>query len=883
MRKSGTFKKVVAVAMAAAMAAAAVPAAFAGGNAENPGPDTNETISGGLRFSQRDLALYDYDAPAQRTRAALPEAYDLRDLAGSSYVTSVKDQSPWGACWAFGTMSAAESNIIKTSGTGLDLSERHLAWFAYQPVASGSQSGEGISVIKKDECDALDQGGNPLKAIAVLSAWEGAALEEDVPYQDNAGTRDKTGDWSVPEEKRFDSAARLLNAEFLPGTATLKDSQAGDISGYDPSGTLAIKKALMDDGVINISYHADVSKPGETGNSKYFNYNSWSQYTYEYISSGADNTIPNHAVSIVGWDDSYDKSNFGSDESKQPPQNGAWIVKNSWGYTEAPDSEGSKGWGTVDPATGGHTGYFYLSYYDKTICMATSLEMDTAEDGYKYDNNYQYDYLGVSSTANLALPVPMSVANIFTAKGYEELQAVSAVSEGDMTTVTTKVYLLGPGAGNPTDGQLVASNVSSFTYGGYHTIALDQPVKLSKGDRFSVVQTITGNAGNLYYLPLEAGRTEKQAGSDRSGQSVAEAIEYAAKVNAGESYLYNDEDGWEDMANAPLAALSNFQFGNAMIKAFTKNADVSVPTLEKLQVSSYDKNGELIGETNEVAPSGNGASIVLPSFTDHVVIIPVMSDGKNNAEIKIEGRTYAVNEDIPRSALKTGAKLVVTSLTEPEGYKGNSYVYMIDAIDDTVLSDGGVTLVDSEGYIPTGSTFAVEKIGSGGEFAAVSAALKDENRQEKFTLLRVATKSAGEELVLENGEGVTLRFTLPDGYDAAKTQLYRVEFKDGKAALVAVTAEENEALSLNTSFINSYYVLAEKSDEATQKPTSPSGGDEQPTGSDSNGQDQNTNNNGKGTAQTGDPALPAALAVLILLLSGMAVLVIRKRRGSAQQ
>lgn len=887
MTKSGMFKKMIAVAMAAAMAAAAMPAAFAGESTEistAAAADTTDILSGGLRFSQRDLAFYDYDVPVWRARTALPEKYDLRDLGGTSCVTPVRDQSPWGSCWSFSTLASAESNIMKNSENTLpDLSERHLAWFAYQPVASGSQTGEGVSVIK-DECDALDQGGNSLKAAALLSAWEGAALEEDVPYQDNAGTLDKTGDWSVAEEKRFDSAAHLLNADFLPGPATLEESQAGDTSGYNAASALAIKKALTENGIVNIAYHADVSKPGESGNSKYFNYENWSQYTYEYIGSGADNTVPNHGVSIVGWDDSYDKSNFGSDGTGQPPQNGAWIIKNSWGYTTAPDSEGSKGWGLVDPATGGHTGYFYLSYYDKTICMPTSFEMDTADGGYRYDNNYQYDYLGLSSTAELAAAVKASVANIFTANGYEELRAVSAVTENELASVTTKVYLLSPETDDPTDGQLVASNVSSYVYAGFHTIELDQPVKLSKGDRFSVVQTIKSQTeDDLYYLPIEAGLTGKEAGSDRDGHGVADAIAYTAKVNAGESYIYNEADGWMDMADAPLSSLSGFEFGNVMIKAFTKNAEVSVPTLETLQVTSYDKNGEQIGETNEVAPSEKGASIVLPSFTDHVIIIPVMSDGNNNAEIKIEGRTYAVNEDIPRSALKTGAKLVVTSLTEPEGYKGNAYVYLVDAIDDTVLSDGGVTLVDSEGYIPYGSTFSAEQVAGGDEYTAVSTALKAESRQDKFTLLRVATRFNGEELALGNGEGVTLRFTLPDGYDAAKTQLYRVEINDGKAKLVAVTADENEALALNTSFINSYYVLAEKSDAAGIKPTTPSGGEEQPTGNGSGSQGQNTNNDGKGTAQTGDTVLPIVWAALFLLLSGMAVVAALKRRANAQQ
>lgn len=45
---------------------------------------------------------------------------------------------------------------------------------------------------------------------------------------------------------------------------------------------------------------------------------------YEY---NMNTPISNHSVLIVGWDDNWSKNNF-----KNPPQNdGAWLVRNSWG------------------------------------------------------------------------------------------------------------------------------------------------------------------------------------------------------------------------------------------------------------------------------------------------------------------------------------------------------------------------------------------------------------------------------------------------------------------------------------------------------------------------------------------------------------------------
>ena len=52
----------------------------------------------------------------------------------------------------------------------------------------------------------------------------------------------------------------------------------------------------------------------------------------------------NHQVVIIGWDDNYSKDNF----KEQPPKNGAFLIKGSWG-TEI------------------NKGFVWISYYDKSI------------------------------------------------------------------------------------------------------------------------------------------------------------------------------------------------------------------------------------------------------------------------------------------------------------------------------------------------------------------------------------------------------------------------------------------------------------------------------------------------------------------------------------
>lgn len=67
-------------------------------------------------------------------------------------MTPVKPQNPWGSCWGFASIAASETSILSELGTTydqmpLDLSERHLAWFAVTPRPENEfdpQAGEGL-------------------------------------------------------------------------------------------------------------------------------------------------------------------------------------------------------------------------------------------------------------------------------------------------------------------------------------------------------------------------------------------------------------------------------------------------------------------------------------------------------------------------------------------------------------------------------------------------------------------------------------------------------------------------------------------------------------------------------------------------------------------
>ena len=56
----------------------------------------------------------------------VPSTFDLRNVNGKSYVSSVKSQSPYGTCWAHAAIGSMESNYMMQGKSELDLSEAHV-------------------------------------------------------------------------------------------------------------------------------------------------------------------------------------------------------------------------------------------------------------------------------------------------------------------------------------------------------------------------------------------------------------------------------------------------------------------------------------------------------------------------------------------------------------------------------------------------------------------------------------------------------------------------------------------------------------------------------------------------------------------------------------
>ncbi len=517
-------------------------------------------------------------ATAEVDASALPGSYDLRDPNGDgdrsdSVVTPVKSQGAWGTCWGFASIAACETSILSEVGltaadTDLDLSELQLAVSAAKavPDENNSQAGEGYHNDSTDPNAALMAGGVYGYTSATFAAGIGPLFESDAPYQNKEGVKlcgvvyagedpeeggdlqyltdeeietlraggaevseyswagnyqDDEGDthytdWSVDDSLWNQTVAELENANVLPDTVVKNEDGSYKETDFDAVNN--IKDEIYTYGrAVAIAFCADTSLADQNSVAKYINDN-WAHFTYEDTTEN-ENAAANHGVTIVGWDDSYSRENFSNPENKLPEGDGAWLVKNSWGAsTEDFPNNGS--WGIVED--GQNTGYFWLSYYDRSISMIESFDFDlndysdTDGDTAEYYID-QYDYLPQMSCLVSATENKVSSANIFTAEGDEAIRTLSCATYVPGTTVTYQVYLLDDEATSPTDpdhSEWVLAVEENYRYAGYHRSTLEKEdwVKVSKGQRFAVVTTQLGPDG-LYYqgVSINQGKKSKKA------------------------------------------------------------------------------------------------------------------------------------------------------------------------------------------------------------------------------------------------------------------------------------------------------------------------------------------------------------------------------------
>ena len=121
----------------------ALPASIVSFSAESSNPEILfelKTDKNGFQYLEENA-----DIKADKLKAdnnllksvSLPAKYNLAD---NNFVSKVKNQNPYGTCWAFSTLASLESTLIKSGNadSSVDLSEKHLIWFNYNGADSST-------------------------------------------------------------------------------------------------------------------------------------------------------------------------------------------------------------------------------------------------------------------------------------------------------------------------------------------------------------------------------------------------------------------------------------------------------------------------------------------------------------------------------------------------------------------------------------------------------------------------------------------------------------------------------------------------------------------------------------------------------------------------
>lgn len=531
------------------------------------------------------------------TYALYPGTYNANE---EGFVTDVKNQRNTSLCWAFSLASNLETSLLTRGQKYYDLSEEQLAYFWANRVNDplGNTPNDKITRTQSNYHGT----GNGRVASFFLSTWSGMTTEEKVPFQSSAVT------W--PDSPAYDTSAYMEDAIF---------------SQYTVERT---KQLLMEyNSVSAMIYMLD-------------NYYYPDTASYSCPQSG----LVNHAVTIVGWDDTYSKENFPSASGVK--NDGAWIVKNSYG----------KNWGK--------NGYFYLSYEDKSI---TNLVSNTAATTPAYPNNYFYDgaAAGTVTFPGKTINNGYYVSNIFKATAGngkdEELGEIVTAVPQDNTDFQIQVYTDLKNTSDPTSGTPTYAEPVDYTQplAGIHTIHLNTPVKIPQGTFYSVVIKIP-NGSNKFYV-------EKTTTSTSWFTATA-------GIDPDQSFFSTSGKKWYDAGNQYNCCFS--------VKAHTKTLDSSTvvtPSVEPTPDAKPTVNPEVQPSVSP-DPTPEVTPIITPKAVPTSTPTPTPpSSARVNTCFRVGNLKYRVTANQVVTCYGT-TNSRVTKISIPSTVRYNGVTYRVTSI-----------------------------------------------------------------------------------------------------------------------------------------------------------------------------------------------------------
>ena len=622
----------------------------------------------------------------------IPSTYNSVD---EGFVTSIKNQNPYGNCWAYAACSVAESYLIKKgmASSDIDLSEAHLNYYMYHNKGDKYENTDNDQTNVIGKYSFTDVGADPRMLQLAMSNF-GLASETIYPIS-------KITTMQGSKEDQNNTQYVMTNSNLLCQQAKGNES--------------IIKQAILDNGSVLACYY-DTSTAYK--NSNYYNSNEVNSF--------------NHAISIVGWDDSYAANNF----DNKPTRNGAWLIKNSWG-------------------TGfGNQGYFWMSYDEYSLGSVYSYEFKNKDE----ENIYQYD--GTNNALRYTLSSNTSTyANEFLVKRTnEELNAVSVGSATSNIPYKLEIYTNLTDINNPTSGNCEVNQNGIIENDGINYIKLSKGIFLKDNTYYSIVFTLFGTNENNASIMLDA--TLK--GTD---------IEFIADTS-NEYCFIKSYNTWGKLSD------NTFRIKGITIKEEPKpietiilnKTDITLTkgTSETLQATinpsdtTDDKTLKWTSSNPDVATVDNTGKVTAVGGGTATITVKSQNGKEASCEVKVTSKIESISLNKSNITLSKGTSETLKATINPS-----------DTTDDKTLkwtsSNPNIATVDN-----TGKVTAV-----GGGTATIT--VKSQNGKEASCEVKVTSKIESislnkSNITLSKGTSETLKATInPSDATDDKTLTWKSE------------------------------------------------------------------------------------------------------------
>ena len=441
------------------------------------------------------------------------EKFTLQD----EYVLGVRNQGASNDCWAFSTLASIESNLLKNKIATDYLSVAHLELMTQKSLYTPS-----YLTFNRN----FNEGGKlEYTAAYVLNYW-GPIKESELPY--TTITNLLKGSTTINQVDVINKTASVDVDDIF-----YLNNPQGSCS---ESSISTIKQYLTNHGALAASIYFNLKDTNYIKNAYYY-YNG--------------NNISNHAVTIVGWDDTVSVENF----SKNATRKGAWIVKNSYGTNV------------------GDNGYFYVSYDDINICTNIvgfyNTDLDVS------DEVYYYDDLGTNVTLTSTSDVNY-VANVFTKKTAETEKIDKITFATSKEGIDYTVYY----ASNASLKNYEEVAHGTTSHAGYMSITPDKDIYVT--DKYSIIVKYETDKNTSDVIPVAMKSSSKESPYN------------SFEVTEGVSFLSTNGDSWLDTAEK-----LNLQ---ASIRVYTSIEKEEVtPEVDDTSSINKDATVELTNPNNDVS------------------------------------------------------------------------------------------------------------------------------------------------------------------------------------------------------------------------------------------------------------------------------------------